>query len=248
MATPALFLVLLPLSGFSTVSEFTTQDEDAGAPAWSGSLLVGFTNTSGNTKNRTAALTGDAQRETETDRYKVKIFYNKAEQDGERSERNLGADGQYDYLAGERHYYFATVAVEADEQAKLDRRYQAGGGLGYEFYGEEDFTLEGEVGLIYVAEEFDDGTDSNSVSAILGYDLGYAFNARARLTQDFDAYPATDDFDDVFLRLDTRVESNLTDSMLASAQYVFDWDNTPAAGANRADHRFVLSIGWSFGK
>jgi hypothetical protein len=34
--------------------------------------------------------------------------------------------------------------------------------------------------------------------------------------------------------------------MIATLTHVFDYDNTPAAGFKRADHRVILSVGWSF--
>ena len=247
----ALSLVLATTSGSdpSDVDVAPPQDDAAAkTPDWAGSVLLGLTETQGNSENFSASLSADAVREGETHRYTIKSFFSYVDQGGEITERKVGASGQYDFLAGEDYYYFATVGAEADDRANLDLRYFAGGGLGYDFYDREKFKLKGEAGLTYFVEEFDDGSDSDSIAAILGYDLSYFFSEETKLKQSFKAYPPVDEPSDVFLRLDTRLETKLTESMLGSVQYVVDWDNSPAVGAKRDDHRFVISLGWSFGR
>jgi hypothetical protein len=39
---------------------------------------------------------------------------------------------------------------------------------------------------------------------------------------------------------------NLTEKMFAQLGWLFTWDNTPAAGAERTDNLVLLTIGWSF--
>jgi hypothetical protein len=34
--------------------------------------------------------------------------------------------------------------------------------------------------------------------------------------------------------------------MFAQVQWVMDWDNTPASGAERVDSLFLLTVGWKF--
>ena len=46
--------------------------------------------------------------------------------------------------------------------------------------------------------------------------------------------------------VDSRLRCDLSDNLYGQVQWLFDWDNTPAAGAERADHRLLLSVGYSF--
>ena len=45
---------------------------------------------------------------------------------------------------------------------------------------------------------------------------------------------------------DTRLRSKLSESMFAQLQWILNYDNTPSPGQERMDHRFVLTVGWSF--
>ena len=231
-----------------SVAPTTAQDEEAAEPKWSGNVLLGITQTSGNTDNFTSALSFNAKKESAEDRYTVSAYHNYSTQDGSLSERKTGIGGQYDYLAGEDYFYFLNLGADRDDLANLDLRWYGGGGFGCDFVKSEKVDWSGQVGLNYFSESFADGSDNQTLAGNLGYDLEYRMNERTKFDQTFKAFPATDDVSDVFLRLDSRLSTNLTDSMLGSIQYVLDWDNTPAAGAKRTDQRIVISIGWSFGR
>jgi hypothetical protein len=34
--------------------------------------------------------------------------------------------------------------------------------------------------------------------------------------------------------------------MIAAISHILDYDNTPAPGRDRSDHRVLLSVGWAF--
>ena len=52
--------------------------------------------------------------------------------------------------------------------------------------------------------------------------------------------------DDVYGRADTSVDFKINASMLARLQWLFTWDNTPAAGQERVDNLYLLTLGWKF--
>ena len=59
-------------------------------------------------------------------------------------------------------------------------------------------------------------------------------------------FPSLEDEEDIHLEVDTRLRCDLSDNLYAQFQWLFDWDNTPADGAEREDHRLFLSVGYSF--
>ncbi len=64
--------------------------------------------------------------------------------------------------------------------------------------------------------------------------------------QTAEVFPSLEDIEDISGKLDTRVRVSITDDMFAQLQWVMDYDNTPAEGAYRMDHRVILSLGWGF--
>ena len=227
-------------------------DEDEPPKGWHGSVNFGFTQVKGNTDTQSVNLHADATKEVGgLHRYTGRAHWNYGEVDREISERNAGINLQYDYLAGEKHYYFLTAVGETDSQANLDLRYYGGGGIGYQFKETEDLDYAADAGLVYIKEEYDvpppADDENDSVALRLAHNLEYRFNENTRFIQFLDLVPAVDDLKDVYGTLDSRLETKLNDSLVASVQYVLGWDNTPAPGSRNKDHRVVVSIGWSFG-
>ena len=231
-------------------------------PHWSGTVSIGSTFTRGNSETTTVAFAADAKREDEHDRYTLKSYLNYGEQrstdpfdpDDEigLTQRNAGLSGQYDYFPQEKWYLLGKAGIESNELAKLDVRYYAGPGAGYQFLKEEKHTLSGEGAIVYFKEEFEGTqgapeTEDDKIALNLGYDYDWKISESAALGHYVDAFPAIDDFDDVFIKVDNRLTMNVTKSMIATLQYVLDFDHTPAPGAKQTDHRVIFTLGWTFG-
>lgn len=243
-----------------TVPSLTPQEAAAKTdPQWAGNVLIGFTDTSGNTDLTNIALDANAEKEFGDSRYTSKLYWSYTATDGDITERKAGLSFQYDYLAGEDYFYYTNIGAEVDKEAQIDLRWRGGVGVGYDLIKKEKVTFTGEVGLSYIITQFSElrnptpppanytPGDDSTMALRLAYAYANKLSDETKLTQTFEAFPSISDSDDVFLRLDTRLTTNLTERMLGSLAYIFDWDNTPAAGARRGDHRVVLSIGWGFG-
>ena len=226
---------------------FEIAAQDAETATWEGAVLLSLIDTRGNSKNQSAALDAHAKLEEEKNRYTAKMYWLYSDQEGVLTERKAGASFQYDYLAGEDYYYTASAGVETDERASLDLRYRVGAGVGYDVLKSEKQDFSVEAGLNYINEEFQDGSDNAVIALNFGYDWRYQLDERTKFDQSFDIYPAIDDFHDVYARLESGISNQLSERMMASVRSVFDWDNTPAPGAGRRDHRLVISLGWTFG-
>lgn len=269
--TSLVLIGLLPAAGSAASTEArptgfrvspTYQEEEEPVPHWSGTLSIGATLTSGNTSTFTAAADVEAVRRGEDDRLTLKAYWNKTQQkslneltgmlETEVTQRNIGGSAKYDYFATEKLYYFGVANVQKDDLANLDLRYAAGGGAGYQFKETEELSFSGELGLTYTDEDFEEppppapSDDDDFVSLRLATVLGWQVAEDTRFEQTAEAYPAVDDFDDMYARVDSKVRVNLTENMFAQLQHVLDFDHTPATGADQTDHRLILGVGWSF--
>ena len=90
------------------------------------------------------------------------------------------------------------------------------------------------------------GEQQANVAARVAYKLRHTFNERTKLIHGVEAFPSTEDSDDVYFQATTEVRTNLTDSMIGSIAWIWDYDNTPAPTRERSDHRVLLTVGWSF--
>ncbi|MFT5464249.1 MAG: hypothetical protein ACI8QS_003143, partial [Planctomycetota bacterium] len=134
----------------------------------------------------------------------------------------------------------------------LDLRWFGGVGVGHVFFDEETRGFDGELGVVYFAESFDvppdDPTpdDNEYIAARAAWIYWNQINENVRFEQDMQSFPSLEDIEDFYGRLDNRVMIKMSDNMHAQLQYVFDYDNTPAPGAVRDDHRVIVGLGWDF--
>jgi putative salt-induced outer membrane protein YdiY/molybdopterin-binding protein len=227
-------------------------------PAWTGSLKLNGFYASGNTDRRTVGLNFDASRRSAEDRLSVDASWDYSEdKDGNPqsatfrewrlNQRRAGGGLKYDYFLSKKWYALVTARVLGDTLANLDLRYTSGVGLGYTWIEDSTTTFLTEVGVSYLNESYRNDDPSVDFLAVrAAYKLTHAFSDKTRLVHGVEAFPSTEESDDVYFQAKTEISTSLTDSMVASVAHSMDYDNTPATGAERADHRVLLSVGWTF--
>ena len=228
-------------------------------PAWTGSLRFTGLYTDGNTSRKSAGLLFDAVRRTEADRITVDALWDYGEdkdvdptsatfRQRTLTQRRAGAGLQYDLFMTKRSYLLATARAFGDTLADLKLRFTSGLGYGYTLIDDSTTTLLTEVGLSYFSESYrTTGVPTqDGLTARVAYRLEHKFTEDTRLLHRVEAYPSLEVASDIYLQSLTEVSTSLTESMVASVAHTLNFDNTPSPGRQRADNRFLLTIGWTF--
>lgn len=243
-------LALLAASAVTAPSPSPAAPDDEEEPKhdWIGSVTLGGTIQDGNTKTATAAFTADAHYLREKDRTTLSAFLNYGEDKNANTitERKYGGKAQYDYFFSEKLYVLGTGRAEHDLRADVDVRWIVGGGAGYQFVQNDRTSLSGEVGLSSFHENFISSADKDYISARAAYNLAHRFNESVGFAQFFEVYPSLEDTENIYSKLDSRLDVSLTKSMFTQLQWVWDWNNNPAPGFKTSDHRFQVNFGWGF--
>ncbi|MEE8467718.1 MAG: DUF481 domain-containing protein [Planctomycetota bacterium] len=221
-------------------------EEEPEPPKWTGALTFGSSITGGNTDIKKFSLTADAVKELEKSRYTLGFLWNFSEEDDVISQRRVFGSGQFDRFVTERLYWLAQLSGESDKNASLDLRTTVGGGLGYQFLDSKKWKLSGEAGLSWLDERFATDGDNAYLALRAAYNVDWVPNSIWNLSQALQVFPSLEDIDDVYAKVDTRLKVNISGSLFAQLQWVYDWNNTPAAGKERVDNLYLLTIGWTF--
>ncbi|MGE3173272.1 MAG: YdiY family protein [Planctomycetota bacterium] len=237
-----------PLSGVAAINPPADPP-----PKWTGAFKVGAGLTSGNTERRNIGASFDAELRREDDRVSADAAWDYAEdkQPGSTNwnltQRRAGGGLKYDRFLSECTYALVTTRVLGDTLADIDLRYTVGVGLGRQILEGDDTSLLAELGVSYFKESYRSGAPKNDyLSARVAYKLRHKFNDQTRLIHGVEAFPSLEDSQDVYLQSTTEVQTNLSDSMIGSLAWIWDYDNTPSPGRDRSDHRVLLSVGWTF--
>ena len=245
------FLLALSLSGAELQTLASPVDQVSEEhPAWEGTLGAGVSLSSGNTGRRSANALMDAELREEERRYTLGFDWQYAdESDGgpsELLERRAGVNGKVDFFLDDRSYLLMTSDIETDDKAQLDLRYSAGVGYGYQVVEDEDWSLSFEAGLSHVNEEFTGAAEESFVSGRFGYAMKRVLWSDWVFTQNAEIFPSFEESSDIYVEVDSRIRCDFSENLYGQLQWLFDWDNTPAAGSERADHRLLFSVGYSF--
>ena len=228
--------------------EAAEQEAETPKAPWKGAFNLGFTFSEGNTEVRSLNIGFNATRETEKDIWRTRAWWNVQEDRGTTTQNDAGGTLDYNYLVNERFYWLGTSGLQHDDQAKLALRWYAGAGAGYRFKLAEPTLFSADLAVTYLDESFQDDTGNEYIAARVSYNLAHQVTANSRLTQVAEVFPSVEDGDNIYARVDTIYRIDISNKLFSQFQYVFDWDNTPASGAERTDHRIVVGIGWTFGE
>lgn len=227
---------------------------------WTGSVRVNGAWAGGNTDRRAVGAAFDAVRRSDIDRITADAAWDYAEDMKaddpatvanehvwSLSQRRAGAGLKYDYFLSKKVYALASTRALSDTLADLKLRYTIGAGLGYQMIENDDTNLLVEGGLSYLNETYRSNTPGvDYIAARLAYKVSQKLGENTKLLHGTEAFPSLEHARDVNFTMRTELQTNLTKSMIASLGWFWDWDNTPAPGANRSDHRVLLAIGWTF--
>ena len=223
-------------------------------PHWKGALAAGAVWTAGNSETSSANVNLNAERRAEKDRWTLDAFGNYAKQKTEDAatsatrsditQRNYGGGLKYDYFASQRLYYLGNLSGKVDREAGLDLRAILGAGAGYQFREDEHLRWGGEAGWSLISESFDTGDDHAYGALRVASNLAWQISKTSAFEQVAEVFPTQGD---TIARLDNRLKLNITAKWIAQLQYVLDFDESPATGADQTDQRVVLGLGWSFG-
>jgi putative salt-induced outer membrane protein YdiY len=219
---------------------------------WTGSFKLGSGWFSGNTERRNIGAAIDAERRTEIDRISADASWDYAEDrqsgsDWNLTQRRAGGGLKYDYFLDDRWYALATTRVLGDTLADINLRYTAGLGMGNQLIDDQRTSLLVEVGVSYFNENYRSTAPSvDYLAARVAYKLRRKLTEDTRLIHGVEAFPSLEDKHDVYFQAVTEMQTNLTESMIGSISWTWDYDNTPSPGRDRSDHRVLMSVGWTF--
>ncbi len=216
---------------------------------WTGSASVGGIHTSGNSETRNANMTADAVYRREKDRTTLAALWSYSEEknttpDWNLTDRRAALKAKYDYFLDKKSYIWANGSIEADEQANIDMRTTLGAGYGYQWRETETFKFSTEIGAAWFKEEYNDGEEDDYMSGRAAYYADWKVSKVWNLLQTTEYFQSLEESEDSYVRVDTRAKAQFSDKMFGQLQWLFDYDNTPATGKDREDHRVLLGVGW----
>ncbi len=213
---------------------------------WGGYFDIGSTYRTGNVETLDGRLRLSMSRETKQDRISTGASWNYEESEGVLTARNASAQIKYDYFPWEKSYVYAATALETDEFKDLKLRTKLGIGLGRRFIREPKRTLDGEIGVTYINDDFEIAPDEDTVALRLFGKYTRALLDNLNFMQSLEALPSVEDVKDVRLTSVTEFSTRLSTRWSVVWSLVDEYDSEPSPGFKKNDFASILSLRFTF--
>ena len=154
--------------------------------------------------------------------------------------------GEYD-IASSRFFGYTSHDAEYDEIDKISIRYIGKVGPGYRLFQTENFDMQVESGIGYNYERFFGGKDNEFGTIPFGTEGQWRMPYGMILDFSADYLPSLKDWgNDYLIRAQGGLAVPLTEYLAIRTSVLNTYDNTPAAGTEKNETRFILSLTWRF--
>lgn len=222
---------------------------------YQGFVSLGGSSSGGNTRNKNLSFAAEFQARSERQRLTIRGAYNYAEDEDDLTARNGMAAMKYDFFLTKRFYWFASSLFEHDTFQDLDLRVALGTGPGWQIIDKGDFSqawlselqLFLEAGVAYFNEDFHDAPDDSFVAGRWSMSVNWPIvPKRVTFFHIDEGYPSLEDLSDIYITTQQGVRLAIWNNFIATFQFNWEWDTTPAAGFGRQDTLYLVTLGYSF--
>ncbi|MEE8313454.1 MAG: DUF481 domain-containing protein [Myxococcota bacterium] len=229
-----------------------------GAPAWHGSLAAAMEIERGNSFTSEADVNLSAVRETKYNRIRFDASYegdrtkNDSTGDSTTTDRNIDFLLRYDQFLSDKLFWYGSGEGEKDGVKDLTLRFTGGGGFGYRWFNTEEFKLEGDLGLSWISENYEDSRfDEDFVASVLNWSferqLPVLVADRLTLFQRGKFWVNVEELEDqLFAEVTTGIRQDLTATTFLEAKIVWEYDSEPSGNKERTDVDYIFGFGIRF--
>jgi putative salt-induced outer membrane protein YdiY len=214
--------------------------------AWTSSIGLGVTTTSGNSDVTNVAVTFQALNDRAKTRWSTSANVAYTTTDGAETANRGGVSTRYEVFPMDRFFYFGKIGIEYDRFTNLDLRTSPGGGVGYILVQEGKRSLSVSAGVNAVTDFFNDDTRDSRGTLSFRQELALPLSAVASLSQNFNIQNNFDDFEDFLLDAELSLSSKVSERLSLKASLLDKYDNRPFSDdVRKNDVTFITSLNYT---
>jgi putative salt-induced outer membrane protein YdiY len=250
----------LPASSFTSepkdpITTTTVTAPQDGEPEWVGKADFGLTYLSGNTESTTAAASAELKYDAALYAWLFSANYagvrTSTAGNATTTSRLYATGGQYNRFMDEEKnlFYYGKASARKDVPVGLELRWDAGVGAGYTWYLSDDqktfFSLEGGPSFVH-EENVGSATEADAANARVAARYGNPLWDEWILGAKSEYFISLDETEDQSFTGELTLDWTMNEDWYLKFLAAVAWDNTPSAGFESTDRRFVIGVGTNF--
>ena len=182
------------------------------------------------------------------DRYTIRGSWEVDQTDGEKNKNNWKLRNKYDRFRVDNpdNYYGIQAAFEHDEFADLDLRTIVGPYIGRQFFETKLLTMHGEVGIVYVDEQFDLAEDHDYWGSSWELRLSSDIIPKTELYLHSDGLVDYGDVESVVVNTTFGIGFPLLFGFKAAAEVKYEYDGGAVEGVDDLDQTYNFKLGYAW--
>ncbi|MCX2980362.1 DUF481 domain-containing protein [Halieaceae bacterium IMCC14734] len=215
---------------------------------WFGDARIALLLERGNTETDELRGSANSTWRSLKDRYSIAASYEYDEANGVRSKNKWRWRNKYDrFTANSDNYFGVLLGFEGDEFIDLDLRTTFGPYIGRQFLETKLLSVRGEVGLVYVDEQYDVQEDNDYPGANWGLHLtSDYFGGDSTFYVDHDGILNFDETDALVLNTTIGISFPLVYGLEAGLEIKYEYDGGVADEVEDLDETYNFVVGYSW--
>lgn len=181
------------------------------------------------------------------DRLKFYGDYEREKSNDVLTDDNWRINGRYDHFLTQKFFYGATLGMEHDRPADLQRRTIVGPLVGYEFYESTAMNLDVAGGPMYVNEEFYDADNRDYLALGWGVDFDrFLIPERVQFYHKHRGLLEPGDTDNLVWDAWTGFRFPIYAGIVASTEVLIEYDGGANEGVDKTDKTYNVKLGYQW--
>jgi len=213
---------------------------------WYGQVNVSLQSERGNTDTDELDTDFESIWRSLEDRYTTRGTWEIDETNGDKNKDTWTLRGKYDRFTvnDPDNYYGMQVAFKRDEFADLDLRTTIGPYIGRQFYESSLLALQGEIGLVYVDEQFEVAEDDDFVGGSWELRLTSDIIPKIDLYINQEGVMKLDEIDGVLVNTTIGFGLPTVFGIKSSAEALIEYDGGAVDGVDDTDQTYRIKFGY----
>jgi hypothetical protein len=216
---------------------------------WFGNLSVAMESKRGNSDTDEWDFAAASTWRSLTDRYVLKGWAEYDENSGDKVTENWKLHSKYDRFSedSQKNYYGAKLRFEYDKFKDLDLRTMIGPHIGRQFYESPLITLSGEIGPVWVDEQFDVAEDDDYYAAL--WEIEASSDIVGFGTTLYAIHDGTlnfDETDEPVLNTRVGIRLPLIYGVETKLEVLYEYDGGAVEGVDDTDETYTFGIGYAW--